>query len=114
MAQERLAPDALLTQTNLTGAVTDIDDDPDSADANWLTAPTNVDTTCEVSFPSPSDNLNADAELQEFRVQVRKNSSRDATVDLFLAMEYIPGANLQEIMVQALRQQKIPPVDQAK
>jgi predicted ATPase/serine/threonine protein kinase len=30
--------------------------------------------------------------------------------DLFLAMEYIPGANLHEIMLQALRQQKIPPV----
>lgn len=35
----RLAPDAILAQTNLTGAVSVIQDDPDSADANWLTAP---------------------------------------------------------------------------
>lgn len=35
----RLAPDAILAQTNLTGAVSAIQDDPDSADANWLTAP---------------------------------------------------------------------------
>lgn len=35
----RMAPDAILAQTNLTGTVTAIQDDPDSADANWLTAP---------------------------------------------------------------------------
>lgn len=35
----RLAPDAILAQTNLTGAVSAIQDDPDSPDANWLTAP---------------------------------------------------------------------------
>lgn len=34
-----LAPDAIISQTNLTGAVSVIQDDPDSADANWLTAP---------------------------------------------------------------------------
>ena len=36
MATERQAPDALSVQTNCTGAVTDIDEDPDSPDANWL------------------------------------------------------------------------------
>lgn len=35
----RIAPDAILAQTNLTGAVSAIQDDPDSADASWLTAP---------------------------------------------------------------------------
>lgn len=35
----RIAPDAILAQTNLTGAVSVIQDDPDSPDANWLTAP---------------------------------------------------------------------------
>lgn len=39
MPTERLAPDAILTQTNLTGALSAIQDDPDSPDANWLTAP---------------------------------------------------------------------------
>jgi hypothetical protein len=36
---QRLAPDAILAQTNLTGAVTAIQDDPDSADSNWLVSP---------------------------------------------------------------------------
>jgi hypothetical protein len=34
----RTAPDAILGMQNLTGALTDIDEDPDSADANWLSA----------------------------------------------------------------------------
>lgn len=38
-AATRIAPDAILSQTNLTGVVASIQDDPDSADANWLTAP---------------------------------------------------------------------------
>ena len=37
MATERQSPDALLVQTNLSGAVAAIQDDPDSPDANWLT-----------------------------------------------------------------------------
>ena len=35
---ETLAPDTIATQTNLTGAVTDIDESVDSPDANWLVA----------------------------------------------------------------------------
>lgn len=35
----RLAPDAIISQSNLTGAVSAIQDDPDAADANWLLAP---------------------------------------------------------------------------
>jgi hypothetical protein len=35
---ESLSPDALLVQTNLSGTVSNIQDDPDSPDANWLTA----------------------------------------------------------------------------
>ena len=38
MATERQAPDAILAQTDLSGAVTDIDDDPDSPDGLWLSA----------------------------------------------------------------------------
>lgn len=40
MPAQTLAPDALLLQTNLTGAVTDVDEDPDTGDASWLVAPT--------------------------------------------------------------------------
>lgn len=35
----RMAPDAILSMTNLTGAVTDIDDDPEADDGSWLVAP---------------------------------------------------------------------------
>lgn len=35
----RLAPDAILSMTNLSGTVADIDESPDSPDAAWLTAP---------------------------------------------------------------------------
>jgi hypothetical protein len=39
MALERLAPDVLLAKsTNLTGDISALQDDPDSPDANWLTA----------------------------------------------------------------------------
>lgn len=36
---QRMAPDAILASTGLTGTVTDIQDDPDTPDANWLVAP---------------------------------------------------------------------------
>jgi len=35
----RIVPDAILAQTNLTGALGTITDDPDSPDASWLVAP---------------------------------------------------------------------------
>lgn len=35
----RIAPDAIISATNLSGTVAAIQDDPDSPDANWLTAP---------------------------------------------------------------------------
>lgn len=40
MPLQTLAPDVLLLQTNLTGTVADIDEDPDSPDASFLLAPT--------------------------------------------------------------------------
>lgn len=76
MAAERLAPDALLEQLNLSGSVTDVDDDPDSPDGAWLVHDGgNGNTICRVSFPSPTGNPTTGSGLQEFRVQIRKNSS---------------------------------------
>lgn len=73
MAQEREAPDAILEIANLQGSVTDIQDDPDSPDGNWLTAiANNVDSIVRVSFPTPSGNPKVGANLQEFRALVRK------------------------------------------
>ncbi|HEX5780734.1 MAG TPA: hypothetical protein VFX80_02370 [Solirubrobacteraceae bacterium] len=65
---EQLFPDAILVQTNLTGAVTAIDEDPDSPDANWLTGGGGVDL--RVSFPTPAAPL-APGFQQEFRIRVR-------------------------------------------
>ena len=75
MATERKAPDALLVETNLTGAVGQIQDDPDTPDANWLTATAAGATDCRVSFPTPTGTPNVGAGLQTFRAQIRKNSS---------------------------------------
>lgn len=72
MAQERLAPDALLLQTNLAGALADIDEDPDSPDGSWLTADSNnSDSVAAVSFPTPTDTPSTGAGLQEFRIWAR-------------------------------------------
>jgi hypothetical protein len=70
VATERLAPDTLLEQTNLSGAVTAIDEDPDASAGDWLTAQSNnADSIARVSFPTPSGALTG---TQEFRVLVRK------------------------------------------
>lgn len=85
MALERLAPDAILEQTNLTGAVADIQDDPDSPDGSWLTAAANTSTVLRASFPSPSDDLTLGAGQQEIRVLVRSTGEQtDPTADVEL------------------------------
>ena len=86
MAAERITPDGLPTLVNLSGAVTDIDDDPDSADAAWLTAPgANNNTEARCTFAAPSGNLSTGAGLQEFRCLVRKtNHPTNPTCDIEL------------------------------
>lgn len=86
MATERLAPDALLTQTGLTGSLADIDEDPDTPDASWLTTGSNTDTVCRVSFPTPTGPPTAGVDGQEFRVLLRKtnhSTNPTYTVDLY-------------------------------
>jgi len=73
LATERLSPDAILELTNLTGTVSEIQDDPDSPDTNWLDGVSNnADSVCRASFPTPTGNPTVGANLQEFRVLVRK------------------------------------------
>lgn len=70
---ERLSPDALLEQVNLSGALADIQDDPDSPDGNWLTyVANNLDTVTRVGFPTPTGSPTQGADLQEFKIWVRK------------------------------------------
>lgn len=85
---ERLAPDAILLQTNLVGTLSAITDDPDSPDASWLTASsTTVASILRVSFPTPSTPLLSPATpQQEFRTWVRKvggSGTPTATLELW-------------------------------
>lgn len=86
MSQERLAPDSILAIQNLSGTVADIDDDPDSPDGAWLTAPgSNNETSVRVSFPTPSGDLDATANAQTVRALVRKtNHNQEPFATLYL------------------------------
>lgn len=72
MGTERLAPDAILIQTNLSGVLGAIDEDPDSPDASFLTAIDDGDNTdLRVSFATPIAPPLPGIGLQEFRAWVR-------------------------------------------
>lgn len=78
MAQERLAPDAIAEQTNLTGVIGDIQDDPDVPDGNWWAASDHgADTVAHLGFPTPTGNPTPGANLQEFRVYARRSRSKN-------------------------------------
>ena len=81
MATERQSPDAILELTNLTGVLSDIQDDPDSPDVDWLTAAPNVATTVRVSFPTPTGNPTTGAGVQEFRILLRKTAINGGKTD---------------------------------
>lgn len=81
MATERKEPDVLISSSNVTGAVGDIQADPDTKTGSWTAADpiratgNNVDTEIYCSFPSPTGNLTVGADLQEFRVLLRPYDS---------------------------------------
>lgn len=87
MATESLYPDALLVQTNLSGAVTDIDDDPDGPDGLWLSASgNNANSVSTVSFPNPTGSPNTGGGLQQFRIWARLTPNATAcTFNVYLA-----------------------------
>jgi len=96
---ERQSPDTLLVQTNLAGTLTDIDEDPDEPDSNWLTYIDNkTDTVCRVSFPTPTGKPTVGADLQEFKIWVRQQpdgAGDDPTVRIEL---YENGSPLATIL----------------
>jgi hypothetical protein len=73
-ASERLPPDGVVfALVNLTGVYTEVDDDPDDPDTEWLDASSNnVNTECRASFGTPASNLVVGADKQEFRALVRQ------------------------------------------
>lgn len=86
MASETQRPDgSRFDLSNLTGAYTDVDDDPDSPDGLWLAGGDDgTDTICTASFPTPTGNPTTGAGLQEFRVLCRKfiTGGTDPTLDI--------------------------------
>lgn len=81
-----IIPDAILASTNLTGAVTDIDDDPDSPGVDWITAtvPTSgIDL--RVSFADLPGGGGTLTGAQNFKLWLRKTAGApDPTVDVEL------------------------------
>ena len=87
MATEGLFPNILLDQTNLSGSVTDIDDDERELDGLWLTAIDPAeDIVCRVGFPTPITTPPIGVDLQLFRIFVRRtdNSEHDPSLDVEL------------------------------
>lgn len=74
MASERLTVDNLATLTNLSGAITDIDDDPDSPDGLWITSDGVGAAELIGDLENSSRALKTGANLQEFRVLIRRSS----------------------------------------
>lgn len=89
MATERQSPDTILIMTELTGVVSDIQDDPDNPDGNWLAATgNNTNTDVRTSFPTPTGNPTVGTDLQEFRILVRQydegqSGTPDARIELW-------------------------------
>lgn len=80
MATEAIVPDAIAASTNLTGAVTDIDETPVSSDdGNWLTASSVADTEVRVTFGTPTGPPNTGSGLQSFEIRLRKDATGGGT-----------------------------------
>ena len=81
MATETQIPDAVLASTNFTGSVSDIQDDPDAPDGNWLVATSiTLPSSVRVSFPTPSGSLIPGLGLQEFRVLVAQTTPSNSGI----------------------------------
>ena len=87
MALETLQPDVLITQTGLTGSVSDIQEtDILNPDANWLT--TNASSSVmRNSFGSPTGNPNTGVGLQKIGVRLRKDASGGGDPTFTLTLE---------------------------
>lgn len=93
MPTEVKYPDSIVASTNLTGSVTDIDDDPYNPDTNYMTAddPTSA-TDIRVTFPTPSGSPVSD---QAFRLCLRKTTGAvNPTIDVSLYQ----GGSLRELL----------------
>lgn len=89
MATETLQPDGIVIGSGYSGAYTDIDDDPDSIDANLLTISLNTSGTVRVQFPTPTGAPTTGAGVQSFRIALSKTTTNNGrsddtyTIDLY-------------------------------
>ena len=86
MATQTLAPGSIYSSSNLSGAVTDIDEAVASPDANWLTASSNnVDSNLVVDFPTPTNTPGTGTGLQQFQIYARLTANGTAcTYNVYL------------------------------
>lgn len=76
MASESRIVSSIEAEVNHTSPnIADIDDDPDSPDGNWMTWDGNGNTDLRCGFDTPTGNPTGGADVQEFRILVRKTSS---------------------------------------
>lgn len=76
MATEILIPDAVLTATNLTANIANLDEGVDNFDGVYATTNSgNANTVLVLSFPTPSGTLTSGVGIQTFRARVRKNAN---------------------------------------
>jgi hypothetical protein len=76
MATELLLPDAVITATNLTANIANLDEGVSNFDGVYATTNSaNSNTLLVLSFPTPSNDLTLGANLQTFRARVRKNAT---------------------------------------
>jgi len=68
VATETLQPNGVVNVSGYSGAATDIDDDPDSLDANLLTIGQNTSGEVRVQFPTPTGDPTTGAGVQSFRI----------------------------------------------
>jgi len=91
-------PDGIVSSTNIGGAFTDIDDDPDSPDANWMSV-TDETLDCDVlvSFPTPTITPSGTQECQWY---LRKSSSGAASVTYTVTL-YENGSSVTALKTNA-------------
>jgi len=93
VATETLYPDAIITQTGLSGAVSTVNS---AEDGTWMT--TNASgSTLRVSFSTPTGNPTTGTGVQSFRLYVRKNAAGggDPIID---SVELYEGGTLRQTL----------------
>jgi len=97
---ETLLPDALTGLSNLTGALTDVDEGTDSPDGNFLIAGVaGTDTSATFGFPAPTVSTQIEG-TQTFRVYARKDATGGGAPDVTAIVQQ-DGATVATVITNA-------------